>query len=115
MELTADQINRLFKLGVTATDMTYGQLSVGASLAPLNNMGTDVQQPFDTPSGFVVTSVTDDTTTGFRMATYANSATHEILVVPNGSDGFTAKDWSSNGLDCRDQCVNNLTWIRRVV
>jgi hypothetical protein len=37
MELTADIINRWFKLGVSATDMTYGQLSIGASLAPLNN------------------------------------------------------------------------------
>lgn len=98
MDITADFINRLYKLGATATDQTYGYINIGSVLAPLNNMGTNVQQPFDAPSGFFVTSVSDDSTTGFRIATYKNNDTHEILVIPNGSDGFTAKDWSSNGL-----------------
>lgn len=98
MDITADFINRLYKLGATAADQTYGYINIGSALAPLNNMGTNVQQPFDAPGGFFVTNVWDDTTTGFRIAFYKNSDTHEILITPNGSDGWTAKDWSSNGL-----------------
>lgn len=46
MDITADFINRLYKLGATATDQTYGYINIGSVLAPLNNMGTNVQQPF---------------------------------------------------------------------
>lgn len=98
MILTNEEINRLVKLGMTATDQTYGNLSPNTILAPLNNMGTDIIQPYTTPEGFIVTKVIDDPATGFRLSFYKNEQTHEILVVPNGSDGWNAKDWASNGL-----------------
>lgn len=98
MILTADEINRLMKLGMTSTDQTYGYLSAGTPLASFNNMGTNVLQPYETPQGFFVTNVINDSSTGFRLAFYKNAETHEILIIPNGSDGFTAQDWAANGL-----------------
>lgn len=39
MILTNEEINRLVKLGMTATDQTYGNLSPNTILAPLKNRG----------------------------------------------------------------------------
>jgi hypothetical protein len=98
MEWTAEEINRISKLVLTAADQLYGPIWQGQMLAPLNNLGTSALQPYDTPGGFFVSKTIDDTTTGFRLAFYKNSDTHELLVIPNGSDGWTLKDWASNGL-----------------
>lgn len=98
MELTPDQINRISKLLLTASDQLYGPVWQGTILAPINNMGTSSLQPYDTPGGFLVSKTIDDPTTGFRLGFYKNNDTHELLVVPNGSDGWTLKDWGSNVL-----------------
>lgn len=49
MTLTQEEINRLAKIAMTATDQTYGNLSPNTILASFNNMGTDVIQPYATP------------------------------------------------------------------
>jgi len=88
--------NRISQLLFTAADQNYGAIQVGDALAPINNMGGTTAQPYQTQSGFVVQEVISDTKTGFKLSIYKNDITNEVLVVPNGSDGWNAQDWASN-------------------
>src|SRR3989338_6591470 len=90
--------NRISQVLFTAADQNYGPIQAGDALAPINNMGGIAIQPYQTPGGFVVKDVITDTTTGFKLSIYKNATTNEVLVVPNGSDGWSAKDWASNVL-----------------
>src|SRR3989338_5940283 len=90
--------NRISQALFTAADQNYGPIQAGDALAPINNMGGIAIQPYQTPGGFVVKDVITDTTTGFKLSIYKNATTNEVLVVPNGSDGLSAKDWASNVL-----------------
>lgn len=98
MERTNEQINRINQLTLTAADQLYGTVWVGMPLGPINNMGTGAQQPYQTPGGFFLANLIEDSGTGFRLGVYRNANTHEMLVIPNGSDGWNLKDWASNGL-----------------
>lgn len=100
--------NRISQLLFTAADQNYGPIQIGDALAPINNMGGTAMQPYQTPSGFVVQKVITDNNTGFKLSIYKNSSTNEVLVVPNGSDGWNAQDWASNTLYLgRNQWENN--------
>ncbi len=97
MEWTDDQINRISKLVLTASDQMYGQVWEGLMLAPINNMGSGAVQPFDTPSGFYANKIINDPTTGFRLGSYVNIDTNEIMLIQMGLMAGH-KDWASNGL-----------------
>jgi len=98
MDWTNEQINRINQLTLTASDQLYGTVWVGIPLRPISNMGTGAQQPYPTPDGFFLEHLVEDTKTGLRLGIYRNTDTHEMLVIPNGSDGWNLKDWMSNGL-----------------
>jgi hypothetical protein len=96
IDLTLDNY-RLVRAGWTAMDQTYRPLSIGNSLLPVDNSGQGRTQPFAVPDGFVVSGVVTGEISGLQVGIYWNQDTHEMLVVPMGTNGWGALgQWRDN-------------------
>lgn len=95
----------LLRAAYTAMDQTYGNIVVGDSLHSIDNANNGDkpprQQPFETPSGYVVKAVIDSPAEaggfGGKFVVYKNEATNTMLVNAMGTNGNSdAMGWYAN-------------------
>ena len=91
----------LVRAAWTMMDQTYRYVEARHTLQPMHNTGRGRTKPSQTPGGYAVCRVVEDSNMGGKLAIHKNDASSRIIVYAKRTNGWRhAAGWGINPDDC---------------